>query len=275
MGYFGYVVMVLRIFQVWMYEYFGVGPEIWEEIAGIFPRFLCWLPKHHLSIPTKRSLEIWRLVIDNLTINDVSSFFFLLFKSLALGYASVPSLSEFLFVIFQMNLNPWVGCEGYAKCERALELNGCQVLFECGHGKYWYLGDRVLPQVEHVYPPTTIPTPPCCIVQLAYFLADEEIARVRDGYIVAGAEGNYAEFVQDHLQGCLVGIMVFSSLFKVKFLVLQIPFPYFCLVTIFACWTFSLLLLKEGKRERKRKRFLLLTMLVALLDLSSFSGMVV
>ena len=27
-GYFGYVIMVLWIFHVWMYEYFGVGPEI-------------------------------------------------------------------------------------------------------------------------------------------------------------------------------------------------------------------------------------------------------
>ena len=48
------------------------------------------------------------------------------------------------FVIFQMSLNPWAGCEGYAECERALELNGCQVLFDCGHGRYWYLGDQVL-----------------------------------------------------------------------------------------------------------------------------------
>ena len=61
-----------------MYEYFGVGPEIWEEVTGIFPRFLCWLPKHRLSIPFRRSLEIWRLVIDNLTIDDVNSFFLLL-----------------------------------------------------------------------------------------------------------------------------------------------------------------------------------------------------
>ena len=145
MGYFGYVVMVLWIFRVWMYEYFGVGLEIWEEVAGIFPRFLRWLPKHHLSLPSRCFLEICHLVIDNLIIDYVSSFFFLLFKSLAIGYASVPSLSEFLFVIFQMNLNPWAGCEGYAECEQALELNGCWVLFECGHGKYWYLGDRVLP----------------------------------------------------------------------------------------------------------------------------------
>ena len=60
-----------------MYEYFGVGPEIREEVAGIFPRFLHWLPKHHLSIPSRCSLEIWRLVIDNLIIDDVSSFFLL------------------------------------------------------------------------------------------------------------------------------------------------------------------------------------------------------
>ena len=62
---------------------------------------------------------------------------------------------------FQMDLNPWAGCEGYAECEWALELNGHQVLFECGHGRHWYLGDRVLPQVEHEYPSTTIPTLPC------------------------------------------------------------------------------------------------------------------
>ena len=63
-----------------MYEYFGVGLEIQDEVTGIFPRFLYWLPKHCLSIPYRRSLEIWRLVIDNLTIDDVNSFFLLLFK---------------------------------------------------------------------------------------------------------------------------------------------------------------------------------------------------
>ena len=78
-----------------MYEYFGVGPEIREEVTGIFPRFLRWLPKHHLSPPSRRSLEIWRLVIDNMTINDVSSFF-PFFKSLAFGYDSISSLFEFL-----------------------------------------------------------------------------------------------------------------------------------------------------------------------------------
>ena len=119
-------------------------------------------------------------------------------------------------MIFQMNLNPWAGCEGYVECERAIELNGCKVLFECGHGKYWYLGDRMLPQVEHVYPPTTIPSPPCHTVWLADLLTNEEIAHARDGYIVVGVEGNYFEFVWDHLQGCLVGRTVFLFLSKIK-----------------------------------------------------------
>ena len=73
------VVTVLCIFQVWIYEYFGVGPEIREEDAGIFPRFLCWLPKHRLSMHSRCSLEIWHLVIDNLTTNDVSPYFFFFF----------------------------------------------------------------------------------------------------------------------------------------------------------------------------------------------------
>ena len=55
-----------------MYEYFGVGLEIQQEVNNIFPRFFRWLPKHHLFTPFRHSLEIWRLVIDNLTIDDVS-----------------------------------------------------------------------------------------------------------------------------------------------------------------------------------------------------------
>ena len=44
-----------------------------------------------------------------------------------------------------MPLNPWHGCEEYAGCEWAIELNSRQALFECGHGRFWYLGDHVLP----------------------------------------------------------------------------------------------------------------------------------
>ena len=76
----------------------------------------------------------------------------------------------------------------------------------------------MLPQVEHVYPPTTVPTPSCHIVRLADFLADEEIAWARDGYIVVGVKGNYSEFVQDHLQGCLVGRTIFLPPSEIKLL---------------------------------------------------------
>ena len=65
------------------------------------------------------------------------------------------------------------------------------------------------PKLNMVYPSSTILTPSCLIVRLAELLADEEIAWARDGYIVAGVEGNYSEFVQDHLQGCLVGRTIF------------------------------------------------------------------
>ena len=93
-------------------------------------------------------------------------------------------------------------------------------MFECGHGKYWYLGDQVLPQVKHVYPLTTIPAHPFHTVQLADFLADEEIAQAHDGYIVAGAKGDYFKFIRDHLQGCLVGKTIFSFPAKIKLFVL-------------------------------------------------------
>ena len=132
-------------------------------------------------------------MVDNLTIDDVNSFF-LLFKSLAFGYDLVSSLFEFL-CDFLDKIKSLARCEGYAKCKRDLELNSHQVLFECGHGKYWYLGDWVLPQVEHVYPPATIPTPHCRTIWLADFLADEEIAWACDGYIVVGVEGDYSEFI--------------------------------------------------------------------------------
>ena len=60
-----------------MYEYFGVGPQVQEDVDGICPRFLRCLPKYRLSTPSKRSLEIWCMVIDNLTVADVIFFFFL------------------------------------------------------------------------------------------------------------------------------------------------------------------------------------------------------
>ena len=112
-----------------MYEYFGVGPQVLEDVGDMYPRFLLWLPKYHLSKPLKRSLQVWRMVIDNLAADDVSFFFFFL-----------ASFHYRFFVVFKCL---WI----LAECEWAQELNGPQVLFDCGHGRYWYLGDRVLAQV--------------------------------------------------------------------------------------------------------------------------------
>ena len=70
---------------------------------------------------------------------------------------------------------------------------------------------------------------------------------------------NYTKFVQYHLQGCLVGSTVF--LLPSNFCSAN-SFSIFLLGNIFACWIFSLHLLKERKRKRKRKRFSFLTILV-------------
>ena len=84
-----------------------------------------------------------------------------------------------------MSLNPCLQCEEHAECAWAQELNGHQVLFECSHGRYWYLSDRVLAQVQHVYPPETIPAHPCPSIGLADLLANEEIARAQVGHAVS------------------------------------------------------------------------------------------
>ena len=44
---------VCGFFQVWMYEYFGFGPQVWEEVNGIDHRSLRWLPKYRLSTPSQ------------------------------------------------------------------------------------------------------------------------------------------------------------------------------------------------------------------------------
>ena len=70
------LMMCVDFSQVRMYEYFGVGPQVLEDVGDMYPRFLCWLPKYYLSTSPKHSLQAWRMVIDNLTTDDVSFFFF-------------------------------------------------------------------------------------------------------------------------------------------------------------------------------------------------------
>ena len=105
-----------------------------------------------------------------------------------------------------MSLNPWLGCEEHVKCAWAQELNGHQVLFECGHGRYWYLGDRVLAQVQHMHPPKMILAHPCHSIRLADLLTNEEIAHAWIGGIVPGTSGDYLELFQAYLRGCLIDI---------------------------------------------------------------------
>ena len=83
---------------------------------------------------------------------------------------------------FQMSLDPWFECEEHAECEWAQELNGHQVLFECGHGRYWYLGDRMLAQVQHMYPPAIVLVHPFPFIRMVDLLDNEEIAHARVGH---------------------------------------------------------------------------------------------
>ena len=46
-----------------MYKYFGVGLQVLEDADGMYARFLCWLPKYFLSMPSKHSLEVWPLEV--------------------------------------------------------------------------------------------------------------------------------------------------------------------------------------------------------------------
>ena len=91
------------------------------------------------------------------------------------------------------------------------------MLFECGHERYWYLGDWVLAHVQHMYPSEKILAHPYPSIQLVDLLTNEEIAQARVGFVVLGVVGTYFEFIQTHLQGCLAGILVFLFPFEVKF----------------------------------------------------------
>jgi len=163
-------------------------------------------------------------VIDNLTADDVSFFFFL---GGFCVWSSVYVLFSFCVLYdFQASLDPWLRCEGHVECEWAQDLNGRQVLFECGHGRYWYLGDQVLTQVQLVDPPAMIPVHPCPSIRLANLLANEEIAHAQVGHVVSGTLGDYLEFVQTQLQGYVAGIpitLVSFFLSKVKLHLILYP----------------------------------------------------
>ena len=123
-----------------------------------------------------------------------------------------------------MNLDPWEGCEVYVEWTLALELNKRQVLFECDHGRYWHLGDRVLPLVYHVYPPKVIPINPYPLVRFGNPLTNDEVANARLGRTNPRIPGDYLEFIKTYLQGHLVD----ASGALVSFLFSQINLHHLC-----------------------------------------------
>ena len=83
-----------------MHAYFGVGPQVQEEVNDIYPRFLRWLPKNHLSMPSKHSLEIWRMVIDNLIVDGLSPSFFVGFLVFDGGFWCLIMVCLFVCLFF-------------------------------------------------------------------------------------------------------------------------------------------------------------------------------
>ena len=58
-----------------------------------------------------------------------------------------------------------------------------------------------------------IPIHPCPSIKLAGLLANEEIARAQVGHVVSKTPGDYLEFVQTQLHGCLASIPITSVTF--------------------------------------------------------------
>ena len=80
---------------------------------------------------------------------------------------------------------------------------------------------------------STILVHPCLSIQLADLLANEEIARAQVSHVVSGTLGDYFEFVQTQLQGCLAGIPItLVSFFSLKVTLHVILYP---LLICFIC----------------------------------------
>ena len=48
--------------------FWGWSSSFSADIGDMYPRFLRWLPKYHLSMHSKCSLQVWRMVINNLIV---------------------------------------------------------------------------------------------------------------------------------------------------------------------------------------------------------------
>ena len=120
-----------------MYEYFGVGPQVLAKVICI-PCFFIGCPSIVCQcLPSVLcKFDVWWLITWLLI---MWVFLFLFF--LCVGFCVwlwFGFLSFWVLCNFQMSLDPWLGCEEHVECEWAQELNGRQVLFKCGNGRYWY-----------------------------------------------------------------------------------------------------------------------------------------
>ncbi|XP_030945395.1 uncharacterized protein LOC115969900 [Quercus lobata] len=158
----------LFTWEIWMYEYFGVGPKLHNSKAQVFPRFFRWSSRNRISGGKKRTLQDWRLIIESLTETN-------------------------------MNLDPWQVVTISNKYS-GLTLNRRKILFECPLGRYWYLGDRVLAQVDHKYPPL-LPQDPPDSMRKGGLLEGDDLKAALAGSDAMGVAGDYGEFVQRRLQG--------------------------------------------------------------------------
>ena len=68
-----------------------------------------------LSTPSKCSLEVWRILIDNLTVVDVSFFFFFFGIFVFKGFCGLVFFLLWVLCDIWMSLNPWLGCEEYVR----------------------------------------------------------------------------------------------------------------------------------------------------------------
>ena len=81
--------------QVWMYEYFGVGPQLLEDVDDVFRRFLHWMAKYRLSTPPKHSLQAWQIPQGCLIDTSGATVNFFLFKLIC-----ITTCINFFFFFF-------------------------------------------------------------------------------------------------------------------------------------------------------------------------------
>ena len=131
-------------------QVFWVGPQVLENVGDMYPRFLRWLSKYCLSMPSKRSLQVWQWwLITWLLIMWV----FLFFSFCVWGFVFDCGLAFFHFGFFVIFRCLWILD---LDMKSMLSVNGLESWMAV---KYYFsvvmggigIGDWVLAQVQHVY----------------------------------------------------------------------------------------------------------------------------